>query len=530
MQFNFENLKDLEQINTYNVIYFVTEEYVENYLKEKGKCVCGLNCSCGEECKCEKSPLQQVVYEYNFKAKENEISVACMKSNNLSKVIFVGLGKEEELTSVKLEEIGYKAFKYARSNKIKTATILVNLKLNHNNIFDYPEVLNMQPINTIVSRLIFGFSMGEYNFTKYLSEEKAKAKSFTPNSITVATKHPEELEKLFNELNIVKDNVFFCRDLVNEPANVIYPESVVKMAKEELDKLGVEIEVLKEKDMEKLGMGSLLAVGQGSDNESYMLILKWNGAADKKEQPLAFVGKGVTFDSGGLSLKPSNAMDTMKCDMSGSAVVFSLIRLLAMRKAKVNAVAVMPLVENMPSGKSIKVGDVVKSMSGQTIEIMNTDAEGRMILADALYYTATKLDPKIIIDLATLTGAICVALGEKYAGLFTNNNELSKELENAGNETGETVWRMPLSKLGGFYDKQIDSEIADVRNLGKTRDGGSITAGQFLQRFINNHTKWAHIDIAATAFVNQEIYLTQKFATGYGVRLLNELIIKNYEK
>ena len=223
-------------------------------------------------------------------------------------------------------------------------------------------------------------------------------------------------------------------------------------------------------------------------------------------------------------------MDDMKIDLSGSAVVLSLIRLLSMRKAKVNAVCVMALVENMPSGKAIKVGDIVKSMSGQTIEIMNTDAEGRMILADALYYASVKYNPELIIDLATLTGAICVALGEEYAGMFTNNDSLSVELEIAGKKTGEGVWRMPLSKLGGFYDKQIDSDFADVRNTGKTRDGGAITAAQFLQRFINNHTKWAHLDIADTAYITQENFLTQKNATGYGVRLLNQLIKDNYEK
>ena len=281
--------------------------------------------------------------------------------------------------------------------------------------------------------------------------------------------------------------------------------------------------------MKKLGMDALLSVNQGSDNDPYLVVLKWEGA-EKNDKPLAFVGKGVTFDSGGLSLKPSSAMEEMKIDMAGSAVVLSLIRLLAQRKAKVNAVGIMPLVENMPSGHAIKVGDIVKSMSGQTIEIMNTDAEGRVILADALYYVATKFNPEIIIDLATLTGAIMVALGDDYAGLFTNNSDLFKELKEAGESTNEKVWRMPLSELGGFYDKQIDSDFADVRNTGKTRDGGSITAAQFLQRFINNHKKWAHIDIASTAYVKQEHFLTPKNATGYGVRLLNELIKNNYEK
>ncbi len=506
---------------------FVSEEYIEKLVKDKGVCECGNNCQCGDRCDCKKTPIQQAVYEFDFKGKSSEIAMVGSKENNFDRVILVGFGKEDELTKVKAEEVGYRAFKYLRINKIKYVSCIFNTKIADDGGFDFPENLQNGSAISMYAHLIFGFTIGDYSFNKYLTGDKLKAKTIALEEAEFITKYPEELKEKFDEYEIVKNNVFFCRDLINEPANVIYPESLAKIAKE-LDKLGVDVEVLKVKDMEKLGMGSLLAVGQGSDNESYMVVLKWNGAKGD-EKPIAFVGKGVTFDSGGLSLKPSNAMDTMKCDMSGSAVVLSLIRLLAMRKAKVNAIGVMALVENMPSGKAVKVGDIVKSMSGQTIEVLNTDAEGRMILADALYYAATKFSPKTIIDLATLTGAICIALGEKYAGLFTNNTDLSKELETAAAETGEGVWRMPLSKLGGFYDKQIDSDVADVRNTGKTRDGGAITAAQFLQRFIDKHPKWAHLDIAATAFVNQEGFMTQKYATGYGVRLLNELIKNNYE-
>ncbi len=528
MKLSFENFTTIELVRSGTVLLFVTEEYIKEYLENSGICKIGISCKSGEECNCEKSAIQQAIYEYDFKGKASEIAIVGSKPGIFDRVILVGLGKENELTEAIAEEIGYKTFKYLKSNRIKNVNCLFNSRITDDGIIEYIESGFDGKAEKLYLHLIFGFTIGEYSFDKYLTGEKLKAKSLRLEEVIFLTKDVEKMEDNFEEFKILKDNIFFCRDLINEPANVIYPESLVKIAKD-LTKIGVEVEVLKIKDMEKLGMGSLLAVGQGSDNDSYMVVLRWNGG-NNKDKPLAFVGKGVTFDSGGLSLKPGNSMDGMKSDMSGSAVVLSLIRLLAMRKAKVNAVGVMALVENMPSGKAIKVGDIVKSMSNQTIEIMNTDAEGRMILADALYYTATKYEPKVMIDLATLTGAICIALGEKFSGMFTNNDELCDELELAGKKTGECVWRMPLSKLGGFYDKQIDSDFADVRNTGKTRDGGSITAAQFLQRFINKHPKWAHLDIAATAYVNQEGFLTQKYATGYGVRLLNELIKSNYEK
>ncbi len=528
MKISFENYTNIELVRTGTVALFVSEEYIEHYIERSGICKVGMVCKVGEECNCEKSAIQQAVYEYDFKGKNGEITIVGSKPGNFDRIILIGIGKENEFKETVAEEIGYKAFKYFKSNKIKDVSCLLNTSISDDGTIEYLDSALDGKFIYLYSHLIFGFSLGEYSFNKYLTGDKLKAKTLKLENVIFMTKDVEKLNESFEKFELIKENVFFCRDLINEPANVIYPESLAKMAKD-LTKIGVEVEILKEKDMEKLGMGSLLAVGQGSDNESYMVILKWNGD-ETGEKPISFIGKGVTFDSGGLSLKPGNSMDGMKSDMSGAAVVFSLIRLLAMRKAKVNAIGVMALVENMPSGKAIKVGDIVQSMSGQTIEIMNTDAEGRMILADALYYTATKFEPKIMIDLATLTGAICVALGEKYAGMFTNNDDLSEELEIAGKETGEGVWRMPLSKLGGFYDKQIDSDFADVRNTGKTRDGGAITAAQFLQRFINKRHKWAHLDIAATAYVSQEGFMTHKYATGYGVRLLNKLIENNYEK
>jgi leucyl aminopeptidase len=511
MKILFQKIDNISQIGSSDLLLFLAEECVSGILKEKE----GVKNSLGGE-------LQKSIKSLDFKGKSGEIVFAKTKSY-FDTVILCGLGKRAEVSASKLEITGYNTLNFLKANKIKEITCLFGAKLNKESVV-YMDKLDYD----LYLSLIYGISTGTYSFNKYLTGEKLKANENPVKSVTFATDDVKKLQKSFDEKELVKENVFFCRDLINEPANVIYPESFATICKD-FEKLGVEVEILKLKELEKFGMGSLLAVGQGSDRESRMVILKWNGGS-KTAKPLAFVGKGVTFDSGGLSLKPANAMETMKCDMSGAAVVASLIRLLAMRKAKVNVVGVMPLVENMPSGKAIREGDIVKSMSGQTIEILNTDAEGRLILADALYYVASKLNPQLIIDLATLTGAICIALGERYAGLFSNNDELSEELTGSGKKVSENVWRMPLSKLGGFYDKHVDSNIADVKNVGNGRDGGAITAAQFLQRFIDKHPKWAHIDIAATAFVDGDNFLTKKYATGFGVRLLNELIKSNYEK
>ncbi len=519
MKISFETFTNIKEVKTLNLVMFLTEENVEAFLKS----IKTYNCEYGE------CPIQQSIYEFDFKGKTLETCIVGSRLGNFNKLILIGLGKEEEFDKIKAEEIGFKTFKHLNSSKLKNLSFLFNIMLEKNGDIKYSSDFSHGNAVSLYSSLIFGFSMAEYNFNKYFTGEKLKAKENKIEEATFISTNARVLQSKHNENEIIKQNIFFCRDLINEPANIVYPESCAEACKE-MKKFGVKIEILKEKEMQKLGMKSMLAVGQGSEQESHLVILKWEGDPKSKEAPLAFVGKGVTFDSGGLSLKPSNAMDTMKCDMSGSAVVAGLIRLLAMRKAKVNAIGVLSLVENVPSGKSMKVGDIITSMSGQTIEIMNTDAEGRMILADALYYAVSKFNPKIVIDLATLTGAICVALGEKYAGLFTNNDDLANELKKAGEEVGETLWRMPLSDLGGFYDKQIDSDFADVRNTGKTRDGGAITAAQFLQRFINKHSKWAHLDIAATAYLAQEGFLTNKYGSGFGVRLLNELVKNNYEK
>ena len=293
-----------------------------------------------------------------------------------------------------------------------------------------------------------------------------------------------------------------------------------------LESLGVEVKILGEKEMKKLGMGSLLGVGQGSIHESQLVIMKWNGSKNKKKKPIAFIGKGVSFDTGGVSLKPANGMEEMKYDMGGSAVVIGLMKALAGRRAKVNAIGVVGLVENHIGSKAQRPSDVVKSYSGQTIEVLNTDAEGRLVLADALWYTQEQYKPEFMIDLATLTGAIIVALGDEYAGLFSNNDNLSKQIFDSGEKVEEKVWRMPLHKN---YDKLINSKNADMQNINYVGGAGSTTAAQFLQRFILNKTPWAHLDIAGMAFSKYGGALNSSGATGFGVRLLNQLIEENYE-
>jgi len=320
--------------------------------------------------------------------------------------------------------------------------------------------------------------------------------------------------------------VFLARDLVSEPPNVLNPKKYTEEIKK-LKKLGLKVEILNESMMKKLGMRSLLGVGQGSENESFLVTIKWNGANSNFGKPLAFVGKGVCFDTGGISLKPSRFMEEMKYDMGGSAVVVGLMKSFALRKAKINAIGVVGLVENMPDGNAQRPGDIVESYSGKTIEVLNTDAEGRLVLADALTYTEKKYKPKFIIDLATLTGAIIMALGEEYAGLFSNNDKLSNDLHLIGNNINEKVWRLPLHKN---YDKLMNSAYADVQNINYAGGAGSITAAQFLQRFILDNTPWVHLDIAGMAFSKKAANLNSGGATGFGVRLLNDLVKKHHEK
>jgi leucyl aminopeptidase len=323
----------------------------------------------------------------------------------------------------------------------------------------------------------------------------------------------------------VVEGVSLTRELVTEPANIVYPETFVERVRASTKGAGLEVEVLNPAAMEKLGMGALLGVAQGSIREARLLILKWNGGS-KGGQPVAFVGKGVTFDTGGISIKPAAGMEAMKWDMGGAGAVVGAMKTLALRKAKANIVGICGLVENMPSGSAQRPGDVVTSMSGQTIEVINTDAEGRLVLADAVTYVQRSFKPSTIIDLATLTGAILISLGHEWAGLFSNNEELAGKLQQAGEESGDKLWRMPL---GEAFDRLIDSPIADMKNVGP-REGGSITAAQFIQRFVENGVKWAHVDMAGKAWADKPGATYDKGATGFGVRLLDQYVADVLER
>ena len=368
-----------------------------------------------------------------------------------------------------------------------------------------------------------GVRLAAYRFDRYRTKEKADQKP-SITKVMIVTPNAEAARAAFAPLAALADGVRFTRDLVSEPANVLYPEEFAQRVKS-LEAMGLQVEVLGEAEMAALGMGSLLCVGLGSARESQLAVIQWKGADDPDAQPVAFVGKGVCFDTGGISLKPPEGMEDMKWDMGGAGAVAGLMHALAGRKAKVNAVGILGLVENMPDGKATRPGDIVTSMSGQTIEVINTDAEGRLVLADALWYCQQRFKPKFMIDLATLTGAIIVSLGNDYGGLFSNDDTLSENLLAASKASGEPLWRMPLPSQ---YEKQIESMAADMKNIGG-RPGGSITAALFLQKFVNG-VPWAHLDIAAVAWKKPSSIATiPDGASGYGVRLLNQLVADRYE-
>ncbi len=368
-----------------------------------------------------------------------------------------------------------------------------------------------------------GVRLAAYRFDRYRTKEKPEKKP-TVETVQIVGDDPKAAQDADAPLTALSEGVTFTRDLVSEPANILFPEEFARRVKE-LEKLGAKVEILGEAEMAKLGMGSLLGVGQGSVRESQLAVIQWLGAADPKAQPIAFVGKGVCFDTGGISLKPADGMEDMIWDMGGAGAVAGLMHTLAARKAKANVIGILGLVENMPDGNAQRPGDIVTSMSGQTIEVINTDAEGRLVLADALWYCQDRFKPKFMVDLATLTGAIVVALGSNYGGMYSNDESLAANLMKASDTSGDPLWRMPLPPA---YEKQIDSMAADVKNTGG-RPGGSITAALFLQRFTNG-VPWAHLDIAATAWKKpSSIPTIPDGATGFGVRLLNDLVAANYE-
>jgi leucyl aminopeptidase len=435
----------------------------------------------------------------------------------VSRLLLVGLGKAEALDEKSLETLGAQIVGRLYTAGESAARIEI----------DIPKDSKVRKAE-LAAHLAFGAKLKSYAFDKYrtrnLDEYEKKLKT-----VGIITPDLAAAKKAHAGLAAVADGIFLARDLVNEPPNVLYPAEFARRARAQLSRLGVKVEILGEAEMKKQGFGALLGVGQGSERESQLVVMQWNGGpkgGKKSGKPIALVGKGVCFDSGGLSIKVGAGMQGMKGDMAGAACVTATMLALATRKARVNAVGVIGLVENMPDGGAFRPDDVLTSLSGQTIEVLNTDAEGRLVLADALTYTQRRFKPKLLIDLATLTGAIVQTLGYEHAGIFSNDDQLVQRIQAAGRTTGERVWQLPLDP---FYDKMIRSKIADMKNIGGA-NSGAITAAQFLLRFIEKDTAWAHLDIAGVAWQDGEQKPTiPSWGTGWGVRLLNRLVKEHYE-
>ncbi len=460
--------------------------------------------------KASKGQLIRAIKAVKFEAKRDSILDVIAVGPSLDRVLIVGLGKVEELAAREIELLGGTIAGALQAAKLQSAAISISM----------PELKGLTEAEA-ASLIASGASLRVYSFEQYKTKKPDTTKPLA--TITIHCANAEKAKAAFAPLSAIREGVHLARDLVNEPANILYPAEFANRAKA-LTKAGVKIEILGPKEMKKLGMGALLGVAQGSPFEARLVVMRWDGGK-KDAQPVAFVGKGVTFDTGGISIKPAAGMEDMKGDMGGAACVTGLMLALAKRKAKVNVIGAIGIVENAVDGNAQRPGDVVKSMSGQTIAVLNTDAEGRLVLADVLWYVQEKFKPKFMVNLATLTGAILVALGKEHAGLFSNNDELSTRISDAGYATGEKVWRMPLTPA---YDKMIDSDIADMKNIGG-RLAGSITAAQFLQRFVNK-VPWAHLDVAGTAMDAEKNAINQSWGSGWGVRLLNKLVADHYEK
>ena len=466
-----------------------------------------------------KGGLSRAIKGSRFKGRMDQSLTLLGPAGTKLEVLYVaGLGKAADVDALRMQAVGGRIYAALGGSGRAAAAVAV----------DAVDGCTMSPAQ-MAADLAYGARLRSYRFDKYRTKEKKEDKPAL-RTLKILCQGPARARTAFAARDKVADGVFFTRDLVSEPPNVLYPESMAQRAKG-LTKLGVKVEILGARQMQRLGMGALLGVAQGSDREPRLVVMRWRGTAGKAGRgakargPVAFVGKGVTFDTGGISLKPSGGMEDMKWDMSGAGTVVGLMKALAGRKARVDAVGVIGLVENMPSGSAQRPSDIVTSMSGQTIEVLNTDAEGRLVLADALWYCKDRFKPRFIIDLATLTGAIIVALGHEKAGLFSNNDRLAERIAAAGEKVGESVWRMPL---GEAYDKLLKSEAADMQNISGGRGAGSITAAQFLQRFVDK-TPWAHLDIAGIAWSKKSLPTVPKGGTAFGVRLLDRLVADNYE-
>lgn len=452
--------------------------------------------------------ISKAISASRFTGKANELlDVMAPAGIEAERILLLGLGSPDKLDAASAETLGGTIFGHLGGSGQKVAAVAI----------DGIEGGVVDAV-TVAAHLGFGAELAAYRFDKYRTSEKADQKPSLAE-LQVMVDDAAKARRTFGPLQKVADGVRLARDLVWEPANVLYPETLAEQARQLAD-LGVEVQVLEEERLRELGMGALLGVAQGSTRPPYVVVMHWRGSErGANKQPVAFVGKGVTFDTGGISLKPAGGMEDMKWDMGGAAAVIGLMKALAGRKAKVNAVGIVGLVENMPSGTAQRPGDVVRSMSGQTIEVINTDAEGRLVLADVIWYVRDRFKPRAIIDLATLTGAIIISLGHHNAGLFSNDDALADRLLASGNAVGETLWRMPL---GEEYAKQIKSDIADIKNVGG-REGGSVTAAEFLKKFVGD-TPWAHLDIAGVTWSSKAKPTVPKGGTGFGVRLLDRYV------
>ena len=453
--------------------------------------------------------VQRAAAEDRFKGKIGSVlDIVVPADLKLGRLVVIGCGKTNELKPQDFLKFGGIAMGKIQA-RAADATIIAELA---SGAFKPDQAAD----------LALGVRLRAYAFDRYKTKRPEAEEKPVAAKVTIAVSDVDAVRKSVRARDAVAEGVVLARNLVNEPANILYPEEFARRASA-LKKLGVAVEILDVRAMKKLGMNALLGVGQGSERESRLVVMRWNGGK-RGDKPVAFIGKGVCFDTGGISIKPAAGMEDMKGDMAGAACVVGLMHALAERKAKVNALGAIGLVENMPDGNAQRPGDIVTSMSGQTIEIINTDAEGRLVLADVLHYVATRFAPKFMIDLATLTGAIIVALGQEYAGMFANDDKLAERLVAAGNATGERVWRMPL---GPEYDKMIESKFADMKNTGG-RYGGAITAAQLLLRFVGK-TPWVHLDIAGTALGSPQTDINKSWSSGWGVRLLDRLVADHYE-
>jgi len=457
--------------------------------------------------------IKSLIKNQKFEGKKFQHLSVPTSSSKIKSISIVSLGKLDELDIPGAMGAGKIVYSLLATKNSEKGTVYFS-----------DSAMPSKKNSYLLYKILMGASIADYKFEKYFTKKQEEdAPKHKLTSIDVIHTSPNTTKLEFEQYASVLAGMKLTKDLVSEPPNILNPVEFASRCKD-LKKYGLKVEILEPKEMKALGMNTLLGVAQGSTNEARMAIMRWEGGK-KGEKPLAFVGKGVTFDTGGLSLKPANAMVGMKYDMGGAAVVTGLMKALALRKAKVNAIGVIGIVENMPDGNAQRPEDVVKSMSGQTVEILNTDAEGRLVLADALWYTQSVYKPQFMINLATLTGAIVMTFADQYAGLFSNDDTISKNLYEAGIKTGEKVWRLPLTKE---YDKMIDSKIADMQNIGSAKGAGSITAAQFLQRFVNN-VPWAHLDIAGVTSTDKPTNISQAGATAFGVRLLNQFVQDNYE-